>query len=630
MKILLAASEVHPFAKTGGLADVAGALPRALDRQGLDVAVCLPLYPKVRRRNDPMELVADRVACPFGGEDRPFRLWQTPMPGSPDVPVYLVENQWMFEAEEAFYGVEPGSYGDAHLRFLYFARAILRVPEAAEFYPDIFHLNDWQTALVAPLLRTVHRHDPELNKAACVTTIHNLAYQGAFPIDELQRAGIPDWLLREGRLLEGGLGNLLAGGVRFSDAITTVSRTYAQEILHEENGNRLDPLLRWRSDLLEGIVNGLDVEVWNPEIDPHLDHHYTAEDLKGKAECKKQLLRESGLAPTDGPVFGVVSRLAAQKGLKVVVPVMHHVLTERRDARFVLLGSGEPSLEQAFQQLAHAHPESAAANLKFDPRFASLVEAGADLFLMPSEFEPCGLNQLISMQYGTPPIVHAVGGLEDTVTDTTEATLKDGTATGFKFRGLSPENLLATVKRALDLYDQPDRFRKVQRRGMIIDWSWNRPAATYEELYERALERRANPRHLDYVLDDLPPDPIEVHLPSIPHIPEGYARDVMVMTPFSPTTLFINWELGGANSTSLIDGMPQEEKDRVRYELIIRDDLGRESRHEVGGVGHQWFATVEPERSYSGALFLIAPGRAPVQVLDTPPVTMPPDVSPEL
>ncbi|HMS16543.1 MAG TPA: glycogen synthase GlgA [Planctomycetota bacterium] len=630
MKVLFASSEVHPFAKTGGLADVAGALPVALSKRGLEVAVCLPMYPKVRRRADQRELVAERVSCPFAGEDRPFKLWKTTMPGAPAVTVFLVENPWMFEAEEAFYGTAPGSYGDAHLRFLYFSRAVLRIPRPADFYPQIFHINDWQTALVAPLLRTVHRHDPRLAEAATVLTIHNLAYQGVFPVKDLAHAGVPSWLLREGLVLERGLGNLLASGLRFADGISTVSETYAQEIMGTDEGHGLDPLLRWRSDLLTGIVNGLDTDVWNPATDPHLDHHFSIEDLSGKGRCREQLLAECGLLPTDGPVFGIVSRLAAQKGLNLVLPVMEQVLASRADVRLVVLGSGEPELEAAFRNMAERFPGRASARLAFDPQFASLVEAGSDFFLMPSRFEPCGLNQLISMRYGTIPIVRAVGGLKDTVQDTNEWTLADGTAKGFVFTEYRPEALRHAVERALDLFSRKSDLLRVQRNGMEADWSWDRSAQRYIDLYKEAAKRRRAPRHLDVLIKDLPPDPIEVELPALMPIPEGYARDVLVLVPFAPRTLFAHWELGGSSSDSRLLGMTTEERRSITYELLVENEFGQVLRHNVGGLAHEWFVAVEPGRSYHGRLILHTKDRGSWQVLDAPPVLMPPDTGPEL
>lgn len=630
MKVLVAASEIHPFAKTGGLADVASALPAALRNRGIEAAACLPMYPKVRRRNDARELISDRVSCPFAGEDRPFRLWRTAMPGADEVPVYLVDNPWMFEAEEAFYGTAPGSYGDAHLRFLYFSRAILRIPRAAGWHPDVFHLNDWQTALVPPLLRTVHRHDKNLARAATVLTIHNMAYQGVFPVRDLAHAGVPTWLLREGLLLERGLGNLLAGGLRFADAISTVSRTYAGEILTPEEGNGLDALLRWRKPLLRGIVNGLDTGEWNPETDPHLPAGYSASDMGGKARCRDSLLSECGLLPGPGPVFAVVSRLTAQKGLQLVPPAMDRVLRSRPGARLVILGSGEPELEDSFRRLMAAHPGRVFARFAFDPRFASLAEAGADLFLMPSRFEPCGLNQLISMRYGTVPIVRAVGGLKDTVVDTSEETLANGTAKGFAFHDFDAGALEEAIHRALALYEKPDLFRAVQRNGMTADWSWERSAAEYETLYGEAIERLDSGSHLAGLLHDLPPDPIEVELPSLAPIPDGYPRDVMVLVPFAPHTLFAHWELGGAASDERLLGLTAEERSRIHYELVLEDDRGARLAFSVGGITHDYFAFVEPGRTYSGRLILHAPGRGSWQVLDAPGVSMPPDTGPEL
>ena len=631
MKVLLAASEVHPFAKTGGLADVAGALPRALAGAGLDVAVCLPLYPKVRRRDDVRTVVAERVPCTFAGENRPFRLLETEMPGSPGVRVFLVENPWMFEAEEQFYGTEPGSYGDAHLRFLYFSRALLKVPEAAGFRPDVFHLNDWQTALVAPLLRAVHGREAGLRDTATVVTIHNLAYQGVFPVADLSHAGVPGWLLQEGKLLDQGLGNLLAGGIRFADAVSTVSRSYAREILTEEYGCGLEGLLRWRQDLTIGIVNGLDTEVWNPATDPHLPARYDVDDFAGKASCKDALLDTCGLDPSDGPVFGCVSRLADQKGLGLVPPVIDRLLQDDDSIRFVLLGSGQPDLEEAFRSLAQRHPRSVHARLEFDPPFSSLVEAGADLFLMPSRFEPCGLNQLISMRYGTPPIVRRVGGLRDTVTDATEAAIADGTATGFTFDAFDAGALFGACERAVRTFHNVDAFTSIRSAGMSPDWSGARSARQYIDLYDEAVRRRTDGSHLDPVLEDLPPEPLEIELPELTSIPDGYARDTMSLVPFSPQTLFCLWELGGEASTVRLEGFSADDKDRLWYELVVADaDSGVEKRYAVGGVSRQYFATVEPGHRYRGELFMHAPGREPIRVLDAPAVMMPPDLRPEL
>lgn len=622
MKVLLAASEVHPFAKTGGLADVAGALPRALRGLGVEVAVCLPLYPKVRRRPDVREVVSERVSCPFAGESRPFKLLETTMPGSPDVPVYLIENPWMFEAEEQFYGTEPGSYGDGHLRFLYFCRALLKVPAATGFYPDVWHLNDWQTSLVAPLLRCIHRDDPDLSPAATVMTIHNLAYQGVFPAKDLAHAGIPSWFLQEGKLLEAGLGNLLAGAVRFSDAISTVSRSYAREILTEEYGNGLEGLLSWRKDLLVGIVNGLDTEIWDPSTDPHLPAHFDADDLAGKARCRDALLDESGLTPSDGPLFGCVSRLVDQKGLDVVLPVMDALLGRDESVRLVVLGSGLPDLERAFKDLEARHSGRMHARLEFDPPFSSLVEAGSDFFLMPSRFEPCGLNQLISMRYGTPPVVRRVGGLRDTVVDGT---------TGFTFDALTPEALADAVDRACELHRDPEALDRMRTAGMRADWSWARSAREYVQLYREAMERRADGRHLDPVLKDLPPEPIEIELPELADVPSGYPRDVLTLVPFSPSTVFCMWELGGEASAELLNSLDAETRSGIRFRLVLTETrTGATVRKDVDGTARQWFVDGLPVGHYRGELEIEIPGQPSRRILDAPQVQMPSAVYPEV
>ena len=550
MQVLFAASEVHPIAKTGGLADVTGALPGALRHLGLDVRVVMPLYPTARKKLGTVQRIAEHIPCPFAGTNRPFHLLLSALPDG--TPLYCVENAGVFEAEDAIYGVNPGSYGDGHLRFAYFARALLRVPAACGFKPDILHLNDWQTALAALLLRTgVERSLPWAN-AATVLTIHNLAYQGIFPPEDLLHAGLPSPLLREGVLLHQGQGNLLAGGLRAADRINTVSHTYAREILTREFGNGLEGLLQHRAGDLAGIVNGLDTNVWNPAVDPHLPAHYELGRMDGKRECRKFLLEHCRLEPTEGPIFGIVSRLASQKGLDLALEAMSSVLRERRDVRLVVLGSGEPQLESGFRALMAANPGRAAARFEFDPAFASLVEAGSDFFLMPSRFEPCGLNQLISMRYGTPPIVRRTGGLADTVTDVTPHTLADQTATCFVFDSTSAAALLQRVRDALALFEQREEMQHLQARGMSEDWYWKRSAEAYAALYLEAQEARAHGAAARWVRDILPPDPIEVDLPVLPHVPDGYGSNSVRLMPRDPETLAVLWDLAGPARSELI------------------------------------------------------------------------------
>jgi starch synthase len=627
VKVLLLSAEVYPFAKTGGLGDVAGALPRALRNLGLDVAVVMPFYRKVRARRDPLDVVAEKVPCLFAGEERPFRLLQARLPGPERVPVWFVQNEGVFEEDEDIYGTSPGSYGDGHLRFLYFCFAALAIPKATGFRPDVWHLQDWQTAAVAPLLRFLKGADGRASDAATVLTIHNLAYQGVFPLDELRGAGVPEELLVEGKLAEGGRGNLLAGGLRYADALSTVSGTYAREILTPEFGNGLDPLLRWRETLLNGIVNGLDLDVWNPSTDRALPVRYDADSLPRKKKVKAELLAKLGLEPTDGPVFGVVSRFTGQKGLELVPPALARLLARRDDVRVAALGSGEKPIEGAFRELAAAHPGRAVVKLAFDEKLSHLIEAGADFFLMPSKFEPCGLNQLISMRYGTPPIVRATGGLEDTVIDATPERLADGTATGFKFRDPTVEGLAWAVDRALRLYDEePERLDAMRKAGMTTDWSWEKSARDYLTLYETAVERRRRgAEHLEgLVPPTAPAEPHEVFLPPLAAVPDWYPRDVLTPLARDPWTLFVLWELGGDASRRRWEALDERDRGALRYVLrLVEVGTRVVADHEVG-IANDWFATAVPGATYEVELLARYRDGRLEQLMTAGPVSMPP------
>ncbi len=624
-------SEVFPFAKTGGLGDVAGALPRALAKLGAETAVVLPYYRKVKKRNDAVTVVSESVPCRFAGEERPYRLLKGVLPGPEQVPIYFVQNEGVFEVDDDIYGQDPGSYGDGHLRFLYFCEAAIRLPRATGFFPDVFHLNDWQTGAVAPLLRHSWTHDAELDRAATVLTIHNLAYQGVFPRSDLLEAGVPAFLLEEGRMLEKGQGNLLASGLRYADALTTVSRTYAREILGEALGNGLDGLLRWREPILRGIVNGLDTDVWNPSTDKALKATYDEDSIEEKALDKSALLKECKLDPTDGPVFGVVSRYTDQKGLDLVPSVIEAVLAREPKVRFVALGSGDKSLEQSFARIARRFPRRAFAKAGFDEPFSHRIEAGADFFLMPSRFEPCGLNQLISMRYGTPPIVRRTGGLADTVVDATDASIAAGTATGFQFDEDAAEALAKAVERALKLFEKRDDYRSVQRAGMTTDLSWGKSAAEYLELFEEAIERRrGGSEHLADLLEPEIVEPTVAILPPLAAVPDHYPRDVMVAIARDPWTLFCAWELGGPQAIDRLSAIAPARKDGIRYTLRIVDHHTRAVIDTpLGGIAHNWFVTVSPGATYEAELLIEIPDDPPRQILTAGPVTMPPDVHPE-
>jgi starch synthase len=504
IRVLLAASEVVGFAKTGGLADVSGALPAALARRGHTCAVILPLY-RCCRSAAP-ERTETTLRVPIGGRTVSGRLWRSPLPGT-RATVWLIEQPDYFERDDPASGrglyqyTLPGGarrdYPDNSERFLFFCRAVLEALPRIGFWPDVLHANDWQTGLLPVYLREVYDRlsDPHLgtlyDRIHTLFTIHNIAYQGLFPAGDMVLAGL-DWRLFNYHQLEfHGRLSFLKAGIVFADLIGTVSPTYAREIQTPYFGYGLQGVLAERGDRLTGIVNGIDYAAWDPAADPHLPAHYTADALEpGKPQCKADLQRRQGL-PVDpaAPVLGLVARLVEQKGIDLVLEAAPDFLSQ--GAQLVVLGEGDPAYHRRLQDLQSRFPDRVGLTLGFDETFAHRIEAGADLFLMPSLYEPSGLNQLYSMRYGTPPVVRATGGLADTVTDTTPQTLDAGTATGFRFQAYSGAALRDAVRRALALYrGHPAKWRQVQIAAMRQDWSWDRSAAEYEKLYRRLVGQR--------------------------------------------------------------------------------------------------------------------------------------------
>ncbi|HET9552570.1 MAG TPA: glycogen synthase GlgA [Anaeromyxobacteraceae bacterium] len=473
MEILFVASEVAPWSKTGGLGDVAGALPKALAARGHAVAVVAPRYGFV-----------DAGRAGFEARHRAVRVRGEPttvhVKAHGRVTHYLVEHEHLFGSRRGLYGEHGHDYGDNAERFAWFCRAALEVPSAFGHRPRVLHLNDWQTGLAAWLLRREHAQDPALANARSVFTIHNLAYQGVFRKELLPAIGLPWDVFRFDAMEFHDQLNFMKAGLVYADAITTVSPTYAKEITTPEGGEGLDGLLRLRQRDLTGIVNGIDVHEWDPSTDKHLPHHYDLHHLAGKHACKRALQEEVGLpARGDVPLVGLVGRLADQKGMDLVLAALPELL--RRDVQVVLLGSGRHDWEQAFAEAARRHPQKLAARIGFDEGLAHRIEAGADAFLMPSRFEPCGLNQLYSLRYGTVPVVRKVGGLADTVED------YDGwrRGTGFSFGPYDHRAMLLALKRAKELYRDRKAWTAMIRRGMAQDHSWAKSAASYEALYER-------------------------------------------------------------------------------------------------------------------------------------------------
>jgi starch synthase len=470
VRILFLASEVAPFSKTGGLGDVAKSLPAALARAGHEVRVVTPLYATVKGDLTSTDRTL-RLRFPFGEERAGLAVAR---PG-PRHEVWFVDHR-------GYYG-RPSIYGtawDEHRRFGFFSVAALQAAQLMGFAPDIVHLNDWQTGLAAVALQGGFA-PTALGAARSVFTIHNLAYQGNFPKSVMHDLGLPWALFHAGGLEFYDTVNFMKAGIAFADALTTVSPRYAREIQTEEYGCMLEGILRARADRLTGILNGIDDEEWDPAHDPLLPARYDRSDLSGKAVCKAELRRRFGLPEPDRvsprPLFTVVSRLAPQKGIDLMLAALPWMLA-RADLELVVLGSGEDRYEHGFRELAARFPRRVGVRIGFDDALSHLIEAAGDFFLMPSRYEPCGLNQMYSLRYGNVPIVRATGGLDDSVRD---ATLPDGD--GFKFEPPQAPALAWAMERALATWRYPDALDALRRRGMAVDLSWRVSAERYQQLY---------------------------------------------------------------------------------------------------------------------------------------------------
>ncbi len=494
LRVLVAASEVAGLAKTGGLADVAASLPRALAGRGNRVAVVMPYYAAVRRSGVAVEKTGAALPVPVGGRTLACRLLRARLPNS-DVPVYLVEHPPFFERDDGpgrslYQQTMPGGYKadypDNAERFTFFSRAVLEAVPFLGFTPDVIHANDWQTGLVPVFLNEAYRTKPGYRDIRSLFTIHNIAYQGMYGQEVMRLTGLPGWLYNPAQLEFHGHLNFLKAGIVFADAVNTVSPTYAREITTPDYGCGLDGLLRGVSGKLSGIVNGCDYDDWDPARDSHIVTKYTAETVAaGKAACKADLQRRFGLPEKpDAPVLGMVARLVSQKGVDLVLGAAPGLI--ELGCQLVFLGDGDPEYHDELNAFKARHPDRVGVFLGFNESLAHAVEAGSDLFLMPSRYEPCGLNQIYSLRYGTPPVVRATGGLADTIVNATEENLTADTATGFSFDEFTARALYETVKWALTLLrTRPADFARVVRTAMAQDWGWDRSAAEYEGLYRK-------------------------------------------------------------------------------------------------------------------------------------------------
>jgi starch synthase len=477
LRVLVLAAECTPFVKTGGLADVVGALPKAIAAQGHDVRVAMPRYGRIDAAALGFDQAVEAFGVPMDGRSEQAAILETTLDGT--VPVYMVENAKYYDRDGIY------MYPDDAERFVFFCRAALEMLKRLDWRPDVIHCHDWHTGIVPNWLKTIYADDPWYAEIATVYTYHSLAYQGVFGYRVLEIAGIDE----HGFIFHPEMADLsevvdLSGrGIYFADAISTVSARYAQETLTPEYGERLDPILRERRGRLQGILNGIDYDLVDPATDPNLAANYTIERLDDRVANKLALQREAGL-PQDAntPVIGMVSRLTDQKGVDILADVLDHLLD--LDLQFVLLGTGEQNYHDLFTRASRDYPDKAAVFLTFNAALTSKIHAGSDLYLMPSRVEPCGTGQMIAMHYGSVPIVRATGGLADTVEDYDPRT---GKGNGFVFDAYDRWALFAAVVRALESYKYGDRWRELQARNMRRDFSWRASAAKYIALYDLAI-----------------------------------------------------------------------------------------------------------------------------------------------
>lgn len=479
MKVLFVSPEGLPFSKTGGLADVVEALPRALAAMGHQVAVLLPRY----RGNQAARTNIPSFSVPLGEEMRFPAIAEAGI--FEGVRYYFVDDAEFFDREK-LYGDKQGDYPDNPKRFAELSRAAIEFAKQV-WMPDVMHCHDWQAALVPVYLRTLYAKDPTVASLPVVLTIHNLAYQGLFARTMLGEIGLPEKLFRMEALEYYQKVNFLKGGMIFADYLTTVSRKYAQEIQTPEFGCGLEGVIHSRGERIVGILNGVDYAAWNPETDTFIAAQYSAKTLEAKRLCKKDLLATFHLPAedTERPLIGIVSRFVDQKGFDLIAESATEIMKE--DIALVALGNGEPKYEKLFLDIAKKNPKRVGVKIAYDNAVAHKIEAGADMFLMPSRYEPCGLNQIYSLKYGTVPVVRATGGLDDTVE---EFDTRTGKGTGFKFKAYDGKALTECLQEAIAAFRDPKQWRKIQANGMAKDFSWKPSAAAYVKVYEAARQAR--------------------------------------------------------------------------------------------------------------------------------------------
>ena len=488
LNILFVSSEVEPFAKTGGLADVSGTLPQAIKDSGHEIRIIMPRYGSISERKYKLHDVIrlKDIEIPIGKDKKVANVNSSFIANvKSKVQVYFLANKDLFDRAGIY--VSPDSkkdYVDNDARFIFFCRGVLETLKRLGWQPDIIHCNDWQTGLIPAYIKTLYNHDPFFKHIRTVFTIHNLAYQGAFPAASFEKTGLPEAEFNpEGVEFYGKL-NFMKAGLVYSDIITTVSEKYAEEICgSEEYGCGLQGVLQKRKPHLHGILNGIDYSVWNPETDELIVKRYDARTLEGKIDNKKEVLERFGLVYKERtPLIGIISRLVDQKGLDLIKEIADDLM--KLDIQFVMLAAGEKKYQEYFESLHKKYSSKMGIYIGYNDELAHLIEAGSDMYLMPSRYEPCGLNQLYSLKYGTVPIVRATGGLDDTIQDF------DGTnGTGFKFKKYDSKELLKTIQRAMKVYHEDTAWKKIMKNGMQKDFSWESSAKNYTNLYRNLAKQ---------------------------------------------------------------------------------------------------------------------------------------------
>ena len=484
LHVLLATPEATPFAKTGGLADVAGALPKFLQALGCEIKLVMPYYRMVRDSDLPIQYLGEEIEIPLGNEIIGADIYQGHL--DQGIPAYFIGREEFFD-RQYLYSTPKGDYFDNAERFIFFSKAALLLCQHIEFSPDVIHHHEWQTGLIPAYLKSIYRNHPFLAHAAVVFTIHNIAYQGLFRKEKLWLTGLPEAMYNPEGIEFWERINLMKAGIVYADVINTVSQKYSQEIQTPEYGYGLEGILKKRKEDLYGIINGVDYKDWAPSHDSYLIASYDLNDLSGKKACKKDLLKEFGLPASleKAPLLGMISRLADQKGFDLLAEILEELFA--LDIGFVLLGTGEQKYHDLFNRVARKYPKKAGIRIAYDERLAHKIEAGADLFLMPSKYEPCGLNQIYSLKYGTIPVVRATGGLDDTITNYDPGT---GKGNGFKFNRYDAKELLNQIKVAIGFFHRPEHWKQLLRNAMMADFSWQRSAEAYLQLYQKALEKK--------------------------------------------------------------------------------------------------------------------------------------------